>query len=171
MTLLHAFEAVLRARPQPLQLVLAGRKGWLVDDFFTSLKRSPAAERIVVTGYLCDEDLCALYSSCSAFVYPSIYEGFGLPPLEAMACGAPVIASRIPSIEEVTGSAARLVRPGDVVEFSRVLIDVLGHFDERQRLLSAGARRTASFSWSQTARLTRDVYSEALERTGRKKLS
>ena len=100
-TLLAAFEAVWRQRPQPLQLVIAGRKGWLVDDLLSTLKRSPAAEQIILTGYLSDDDLCALYSSCAAFVYPSVYEGFGLPPLEAMACGAPVIASRIPAIQEV----------------------------------------------------------------------
>ena len=74
-TLLRAFEAVLRTRAKPLQLVIAGRKGWLVDDLFTAHKRSAAAERIVFTGYLSDEELCALYSSCSVFVYPSIYEG------------------------------------------------------------------------------------------------
>ena len=80
-------------RNKPLQLVIAGRKGWLVDDLFGSLTHAPLAGGVIFTGYLPDEDLCALYSSCTAFVYPSIYEGFGLPPLEALACGAPVIAS------------------------------------------------------------------------------
>lgn len=108
-TLLRAFEEVVRVRQKPLQLVIAGRKGWLVDDLLDSLKHSPVAERIILTGYLADDDLCALYSSCAVHIYPSIYEGFGLPPLEAMACGAPVIASNIAAIKEVVGSRLTLL--------------------------------------------------------------
>jgi glycosyltransferase involved in cell wall biosynthesis len=178
-TLLRAFEEVLRAHDKPLQLVIAGRAGWLVDGLFAEVKRSRAADRIVFTGYLSDEDLCALYSSCAAFAYPSIYEGFGLPPLEAMACGAPVIASRIPSIEEVVGSAARLVAPESVSELTRAILEVLATATGKglaltegmqERLSAAGKRHASRSSWTLTARSTRNIYLEAIERfdAGRK---
>jgi glycosyltransferase involved in cell wall biosynthesis len=161
--LLRAFEEVLDSSKQELQLVLAGRPGWLVDDLFADLKRTPAADKIVITGYLSDEDLCALYSSCSAFVYPSIYEGFGLPPLEAMACGAPVIASRIPSLAEVTGAAALLFAPESVAELTAAIQAVLSSESMRQTLTDAGTKRAAEFSWTRTARLTKEVYATAIE--------
>ena len=163
-TLLRAFEEVLRISDKPLQLVIAGRTGWLVDNLLADLKSSPAAESIVVTGYVSDDDLCALYSSCAVFIYPSIYEGFGLPPLEAMACGAPVIASRIPSIAEVTGSAACLFDPGSVSELVAAVREVLSSQDVKKRLSEAGAKRAAEFSWSRTATLTQGVYATAIER-------
>jgi glycosyltransferase involved in cell wall biosynthesis len=162
--LVRAFEEVQRVREQPLQLVIAGKEGWLVDDLFAGLKRSPEAKNILFTGYLNDEDLCALYSSCALFVYPSLYEGFGLPPLEAMACGAPVIASRIPSIEEVVGPAARFVSPESVTELTEAIIEVLSSEGTREKLSAAATRCAAEFSWTATARLTRDVYAEAIER-------
>lgn len=166
-TLLRAFEEVLRIRAQPLQLVIAGRRGWLVDDLFDSLKRSPAAGNIILTDYLADDDLCALYSSCTALIYPSIYEGFGLPPLEAMACGAPVIASNIPAIREVVGDAARLVSPESKAELVAALFSVLDSCSARDQLASAGLRRAAQFSWTLTATATRDVFTEAIKRFGR----
>jgi glycosyltransferase involved in cell wall biosynthesis len=169
-TLLRAFEEVLRVRAQPLQLVIAGRKGWLVDDLFASLKHSPAAENIIFTGYLSDADLCALYSSCAALIYPSVYEGFGLPPLEAMACGAPVIASDIPAIREVVGSAARLVAVDRGDDLARTILDIVGpnntreNRGERMRLVSLGLERAAELSWSSSASLSKNVYSEAFAR-------
>jgi glycosyltransferase involved in cell wall biosynthesis len=162
--LLAAFEEFLRAHPRPIQLVLAGRKGWLVEDLFASLKRSAAAEKIVLTGYLSDVELCALYSSCTAFIYPSRYEGFGLPPLEAMACGAPVISTNIPSIHEVVGSAARLFAPGSLTELTAAISEVLSSEELRQTLGTAGAQRAAAFSWFRTAQATRIVYEEAIKR-------
>lgn len=163
-TLLQAFEQVIQTRNRPLQLVIAGRKGWLVNDLFDSLKRSPAVAQLILTGYLSDTDLRALFSSCTAFVYPSIYEGFGLPPLEAMACGAPVIASRIPSIEEVTGAAARLFDPWSAPDLATAITDVLASEPTRARMSSAGIQRARAFSWSEAANLTRQVYVEASKR-------
>jgi glycosyltransferase involved in cell wall biosynthesis len=169
-TLLSAFEDVLRTRKNPLQLVIAGRKGWLVNDLLDSVRRSPAADKIVFTGYLSDDNLCALYSSCAALVYPSVYEGFGLPPLEAMACGAPVIASRIPAIEEVGGQAARLVSPESIAELTAAILELLASLKvegTREKLSAAGMRSAAAFSWSLTASAARGVYGEAIERLQR----
>jgi glycosyltransferase involved in cell wall biosynthesis len=163
MTLLRSFEMVQRTQPD-LQLVVAGRKGWLVDDFFAALKRSPAAQQIILTGYLSDDDLRALYSSCTAFVYPSIYEGFGLPPLEAMACGAPVIASRVPAIEEVVGSAALLVAPENIEELAQAISGLLNSPSQREDLARRGAENAQRFSWPAVVQATQQVYVEAIER-------
>ena len=163
-TLVRAFADVLKATSLRPQLVIAGQEGWLTDELFAYVNELDFGDRLRWTGYVSDDDLCALYSSCRAFIYPSIYEGFGLPPLEAMACGAPVISSRIPSITEVLGSAARLVAPTDVHALGESIIELWKNPDERQRLSKAGQTRAAEFSWERTARLTRDVYATALER-------
>jgi glycosyltransferase involved in cell wall biosynthesis len=166
--LLNAFEEVIRARPQSnTLLVIAGGRGWLSGPLFAAIERSPARDRILLTDYLHDEDLRALYGSCQAFIYPSIYEGFGLPPLEAMACGAPVIASRIPAIEETTGGAALLFDPRSVGELAQKILELLDDEDgenARRALATAGQRRAAEFSWERTARLTWSVYETALQR-------
>ncbi|MGI9168340.1 MAG: glycosyltransferase family 4 protein [Pyrinomonadaceae bacterium] len=167
LTLVRAFEDVLSASDFSLQLVIAGRKGWMVDDLFRHVKQSPAAEQIIFTGYLSDDDLCALYSSCVLFVYLSLYEGFGLPPLEAMACGAPVIASRIPSLTETVGEAALLVSPTDVRELALNIRSLLQDEAVRTQLARKGRQRVSELSWDRTARLTRAVYDQALARTAR----
>lgn len=163
--LVSAFEEVTRARPEgTLQLVLAGGSGWLSGPLFEAIEKSPARDRILLTDYLHDGDLRALYSSCRAFIYPSIYEGFGLPPLEAMACGAPVIASRIASLEETTGGAALLFEPTNANELTQNILELLGDENVRRELSTAGQRRAAEFSWENTARLTWRVYETALQR-------
>ena len=108
-TLLRAFELLARdaALPPDLTLVLAGRTGWLHEDFLRRVASSALRGRVRFAGYVTDAELCALYSRCRVFAYPSLYEGFGLPPLEAMACGAPVVASRIPAHLEVLGEVGR----------------------------------------------------------------
>jgi glycosyltransferase involved in cell wall biosynthesis len=166
--LVNAFEEAMRTRPENnTQLVIAGGRGWLSGTLFAVIEKSPVRDRILLTDYLHDEDLRALYASCRAFIYPSIYEGFGLPPLEAMACGAPVIASRIPAIEETTGGAALLFDPRSVGELAQKILELLDDEDgenARRALATAGQRRAAEFSWENTARLTWNVYEEALRR-------
>jgi glycosyltransferase involved in cell wall biosynthesis len=166
--LVRAFEEVSRLPPASrLQLVVVGNKGWLSEPLFSSLERSPFRSRVLFTGYVADETLRALYSSCRAFVYPSLYEGFGLPPLEAMACGAPVVAGRTPSLTEVTGGAALLFDPKDTGELTRLLLRLLADEGERRELSSAGLRRAGDFSWARAAHETLDVYREALKVKGR----
>jgi glycosyltransferase involved in cell wall biosynthesis len=144
--------------------VIAGGRGWLSGPLFEAIEKSPVRDRIVLTDYLHDDDLQALYSSCRAFVYPSIHEGFGLPPLEAMACGAAVIASRIPALEETTGGAALLFDPNDVAVLTSSILEVLNNENSRRELSATGQRRAAELSWENTARLTWNVYEEALRR-------
>ena len=164
--LVRAFEQVAAARPESgIQLVIAGGRGWLSGPLFSAVDKSPVRNRIVLTDYLHDEDLCALYSACRIFVYPSLYEGFGLPPLEAMACGAIVIVSNIPALVETTGQAARLVDPRDPADLARSIMDLLADEDERHRLSIAGRQRASEFSWEKTARKTLEVYEEALRRS------
>jgi glycosyltransferase involved in cell wall biosynthesis len=173
-TLLRAFEQIARAvgekrdvdeRSRRLTLVVAGKEGWLTRDLRARVEASPARGRVHFTGYVSDDDLRALYSTCLAFVYPSLYEGFGLPPVEAMSCGAPVVASRIAAHAEVLGEeAALLVPPEDAAGFARALSTLIGDEDLRRRLSEAGRRRAAQFTWARAARETLEVYGRALEK-------
>lgn len=166
LTLMRAYAEILRATNHRPQLVVAGREGWLMDDLFSYIERAGLKERLRLTGYLTEEDLSALYSSCSLFIYPSLYEGFGLPPLEAMACGAPVITSRTPSIMEVVGQAARLFEPTDKSALAQSIIELLEKKGERERLSLAGRERARGFSWERTARETLEIYRQVVR--GRK---
>jgi glycosyltransferase involved in cell wall biosynthesis len=163
--LISAFAELAKERPRSnIQLVIAGGRGWLSSPLFEAIKHSPVRDRIVLTDYLHDDELQALYASCRAFVYPSIHEGFGLPPLEAMACGAAVIASRIPALEETTGGAALLFDPKSVSELTRNILELLDNENARRELAAAGQRRAAEFSWDRTAQQTLQVYAEAVRR-------
>ena len=168
--LLSAFEEVARAQPDTaLQLVIAGGHGWLSGPLYQALEKSPVRRHIVLTDYLHDDDLRALYSSCRAFVYPSIYEGFGLPPLEAMACGAPVIASRIPTLIETLDDAAHFFDPQNSEQLAQAIIQVTTDLELRQRLLNAGLQQAGKFSWERTAQSTLEVYEVARKKfMGRK---
>ncbi len=161
-TLVRAFDELLRTTDLRPQLVIAGQKGWLTEDLFSHVERSAVTERILFTGYVSDEDLAMLYSTCRVCVYPSLYEGFGLPPLEAMACGAPVITSRIPVMIETVAAAARLITPTDVSALTAALVELLTDADARRHYSAAGLRRAAEFTWERTARMTFEIYREVL---------
>jgi glycosyltransferase involved in cell wall biosynthesis len=126
------------------------------------IERAGLTERLKFTDYISDDDLCALYSSCTVCIYPSLYEGFGLPPLEAMACGAPVITSNIPSIVETTGNAAHLISPNDVQQLAQAIVEMIAEAGKRLRLSRAGLERASQFTWERTAELTLEVYKETL---------
>ena len=162
LTLVRAFEQVPRQTSRRPQLVVVGAEGWLMDELFAFIKESSISDRLLLTGYLDDDDLRALYSSCTVFVYPSIYEGFGLPPLEAMACGAPVIASNIATFQETLGSAAQLIEPNDVEALARSIVEILDDEDRRRALSRRGLEQAAKFSWERTAQLTLEVYRRVL---------
>jgi alpha-1,3-rhamnosyl/mannosyltransferase len=142
--------AALGADAPPL--LLAGPSGWQLEDALAGAAERPDAVRQL--GYVADSDLAALYRLCTVFAYPSLYEGFGLPVLEAMSAGAPVVTSSVSSLPEVAGDAALLVDPLDVEALSAALGRVLGDAALAARLRSAGRARAASFSWERTARET-----------------
>ena len=163
LALVRAFDLLTRETSLRPQLVIAGRKGWLTEELYELVERSPTASRILFTGYVTDAELRALYTSCRLFVYPSLYEGFGLPPLEAMACGAPVVASRIPVIEETAGAeAARLVAPADSEALAGALAELLTDEAARSELAARGRERAAEFTWERTARQTLGVYERVM---------
>lgn len=163
--LVRAFANVLRRDPlRDLQLVIAGNKGWLTSQFFSEVEKSGVADRIVFTGYLFDDDLRTLYSSCLLFIYPSLYEGFGLPPLEAMACGAPVIVSRIPALMETTQGAVGYFDPSSDDDLASTIVGLMRNESARQSIAAAGLKQAAKFSWEQTAQMTMNVYNKALRR-------
>ena len=162
LTLVRAFREVLQHTSQRPQLVIAGGAGWLRTEFDQLLAEGDFRDRVLLTGYLDDGELGALYSSCKLFVYPSLYEGFGLPPLEAMACGAPVIASRIATFEETLDGNAQLVTPNDAHALAKTIVHLLENDAERQTLATRGLARAAQFSWEKTAKLTLTVYEELL---------
>jgi glycosyltransferase involved in cell wall biosynthesis len=160
-TLIEAF-AHVAATESSIQLVIAGGRGWLSGPVFSALDNSPVRNRIVLTDYLQDAQLRDLYSSCSVFVYPSLYEGFGLPPLEAMACGAPVIVSDIPALAETSGAAAIRVATTNTGELARAILDVLSDEELRTRLIASGQQRAAEFTWDKAAAETLAVYDAVL---------
>jgi glycosyltransferase involved in cell wall biosynthesis len=167
-TLLSAFEEIFRTTDLRPQLVIAGKLGWKADKLLSQLEQSGARDRVLLTGYLPDAELGALYSSCHLFVYPSVYEGFGLPPLEAMACGAPVLASPVPSMMEGSETAAHIVPAGNTHALAQAIVELFNDAQARQKLSAAGLKYVTNFSWERTAVLTREVYKEAIHRLHRK---
>ena len=164
--------AVLRAFPQVAEafddvtLVVAGGRGWRNDTFESELARSTLAGRVRLTGFVSDERLTELYSGAACFVYPSLAEGFGLPPLEAMACGAPVIAGNRTALPEVLGSAGLLVDPEDHTALAAQLLRVLQDQELARSMRAAGLDRAGRFSWAATAAATEQVYRQALASRG-----
>jgi glycosyltransferase involved in cell wall biosynthesis len=156
--LLRAFER-LDAGEQ-VRLALAGPRGWLDEPIVVEAER--LGERVRLLGPVSAGDLAALYAAATAFVFPSLYEGFGLPPLEAMAAGTPVIAARASCLPEVLGDAARFVPPEDEGALADALVAVLGDPDLRDDLRRRGLARAAEFSWERTAAETLAVYREAV---------
>ena len=138
-----------------LKLVITGKKGWLYDKIFETVKRLNLQDSVVFTGFADDDDLPSIYSMAKVFVYPSLYEGFGLPVLEAMACGVPVVTSHVPSLREVTGEAAILVDPQNVEALAESMDEVVfGSEQNYQRLSRASVAQAAQFTWERTAQQT-----------------
>ena len=145
------------------KLVIVGKKGWKYDDFFRRLRGLGLEGEVLFPGFVPDKDLPAVYSAADLFVFPSLYEGFGLPVLEAMACGTPVVCSNTSSLPEVAGDAALLVEPYDVRELKDALARLLADASLRGGLVDRGLRRVTQFTWQKTAEQTLAVYRQAFD--------
>ena len=169
--LLRCFHRTLQRAPDA-RLVLVGPTGWKIEPLFTYLSERPdLAARVTLAGYVDDADLAALYSGARAFVYPSLYEGFGLPVLEAMRCGTPVITSDSSSLPEVAGDAAILVPPTDATALEAALERLLTDAPLAAELRRRGLERAQQFSWERTAETTVRAYEEMLRRSGAQELA
>lgn len=145
--------------PDEVNLVLVGTKGWLFDSIMQELEHNESIRsRIIVTGFVPDEHMAALYSGALAFIYPSLYEGFGLPPLEAMQCGLPVITSNVSSLPEVVGDAAIQVEPTDADALCQAILTVVNDIDVRQQMAVRSAARAKLFSRERFVQEHIDLY-------------
>ncbi len=161
-------QAFARLHDDRLGLVLAGGKGWLYTDLFALVENLGLQDRILFPGYVPGQDLPLWYNAALALVYPSLYEGFGLPVLEAQACGTPVLTSNTSSLPEAAGDAAVLVDPYDVAALTAGLEQLLADESLRRGLRLAGLAHAAQFTWSRTAQNTVRVYRRVLaEREGK----
>ncbi|MBN1640114.1 MAG: glycosyltransferase family 4 protein [Anaerolineae bacterium] len=154
---LRAFECLCRD-DRDLYWLVGGRTGWLYEGFFAALERSPVRDRVLMPGYIADEDLAAVYAGALAFVFPSFGEGFGLPVLEAMACGTPVVSSDATSLPEVGGDAARYFAPGDVDQMCVQTRQVIDDPALRAEMRRRGLERANRFSWQRAAHETWSLY-------------
>ena len=157
--LIHAFEDLIRHNPQlPHHLVMVGKETWFGSNVRRAAQKSAVADRLHFTGWVSDDDLRHFYGACDMFVFPSFYEGFGLPILEAMACGRAVACSNTSAMPEVANLSALLFDPTSPVEITRAMRDLLLDPELRLRMERLGSQRATSFSWSRAARETLDVY-------------
>ncbi|MEX0617014.1 MAG: glycosyltransferase family 1 protein [Candidatus Woykebacteria bacterium] len=156
--LVRLIEAFAKLSPTKTDLVLVGRPGWLYDEIYKAPKRFGVSERVKFMGFASQDDLPALYSGSEALVFPSLYEGFGLPIVEAMACEAPVITSRSSSMPEVSGGNALLIDPADVTDIAHNMIRILREEDLRYRLAAKGSEWSKKFSWEKAAEETIKVF-------------
>jgi glycosyltransferase involved in cell wall biosynthesis len=167
--LIEAFAALTAAGPRQtkdVQLILAGGRGWLAEPIYARVEELGLADRARFTGYVPEEEKALWYNAATCFCYPSLYEGFGLPPLEAMACGVPVVTSNVSSLPEVVGEAALTVDPLDSAALCEALRRVLIDDDLHAELSALGPARARLFSWDEAARQTADVYRQVGEGAG-----
>lgn len=159
--LVRAFRPI--ADRYPHSLVIVGGKGWLDEALPMEIERCGLQGRVKMTGFVDDADLPAVYSAADILAFPSLYEGFGLPLLEAMACGTPVVSSNTSSLPEVAGDgAAVLLPPDDEEAWSRALLELLADDSARARLIAAGKRQSAQFNWRSSARQLVSLYKNLL---------
>jgi glycosyltransferase involved in cell wall biosynthesis len=149
------------------QLIIVGPNGWQMDGFGAEIEQLELQNSVRMLGYVPAEDLPGLYSLASIFVFPSLYEGFGLPPLEAMACGVPVLTSNNSSLAEICADAAHLIDPRDEAELAGGMRKLLEDSEWRAELGRRGRRRSKEFSWSAAARQTMALYESVLQVNGR----
>ena len=164
--LIEAYAQVMRAHPNlPQHLVLAGKDTWFSSHVHEAATSSGFGHRIHFTGSVSDEDLLQLYNACDLFIFPSFYEGFGIPILEAMACGRAVACSNTSSMPEVADGAGLLFDPYRTDEIARAMVDILLDAEVRGRLERRGPQRAAHFTWQRTARMTLRVYQSVVSKS------
>ncbi len=158
-TLIAAFARAANTLAE--DLVIVGKRGWDAEKFFAQVEREGLSARVHFLDYVADEELPAVYNLARALVFPSRYEGFGLPPLEAMACGTPVICSNAASLPEVVGDAGVLLTPNDVDGFAQAMVRLARDESWRKELREQGLRQAQKFSWEHAARKMVEVYDQA----------
>lgn len=158
--LIEAYALIRRQIDTEMKLVIAGSPGWMYEGIFEKTRELDLQEAVCFPGYVADEDLPALYTLAELFVFPSLYEGFGLPPLEAMACGTPVITADVSSLPEVVGDAAWMVDPLDVGALADAMQRVLSDTALRRQMVARGLLQARRFTWEQAAKQLHDIYEE-----------
>ena len=148
--IVKAYESLRKDLEEIPTLVIAGKKGWMYDEIFAAVQKGNLMDKVIFTGYVDEEDIPFLMSGAECFVFPSIYEGFGLPPLEAMACGVPVISSECASLPEVIGDAGILVDPYSIDEIKKAMFNLLTDISSKQTYVSAGIEQSRKFTWFKT---------------------
>jgi glycosyltransferase involved in cell wall biosynthesis len=162
-TVLEAYRLLVEQEPNVPGLLVVGAADWMASDVQAYAQRLGIAERVKLTGFVSDDELQSLYQQAAMLVYPSLYEGFGFPPLEAMSNGCPVIASNVSSLPEVVGEAGVLVEPTDAAQLSGVMRELLSDPQRADLLRERGYAQARRFSWEQCARETISVYRQVLE--------
>ena len=160
-SLLRALYQLVTCYKEDVRLVLAGGRGWLFEDAFAVVDELELDDRVHFVGRVTSEDLLYLYNAAEMLAHPAFYEGFGLPPLEAMACGLPVVASNEASLPEVVGDAGQLIDPHDVDELTVSMWRVLNDSELREQMREKGLRQAGRFSWERAARETMEIYRKA----------
>jgi len=161
--LVEAFYEGVVKNKLPYCLVIVGKKGWWYENLFARVQELGLEKKVIFTGYTDLEEMPYLCSGATAFTFPSLYEGFGLPPLEAMQCGAPVICSNASSLPEVVGEAGILLSPTDQAAWSKALHDVATDEKQRQKMSLASVEQAKKFSWQKCSELTVKVYEDVLK--------
>ena len=163
-TLIQAFKHFSDSNHN-IKLILAGSQTWLSETVIQEIKNLNLENSVFMPGYVNEKDLPLWYASALAFVYPSKYEGFGLPVIEAMATGTPVITSNVSSLPEVAGDAAILIPPDDIDSWASSMSAIANPSKMREKLISSGLARAETFSWEKCARMTHDVYEKVIRHT------
>ena len=161
-TLIKSFVVIKRKHPE-FKLVIVGKKGWKYKQIEETLNLYKLREDVIFTGYLDESDLHKVYALAKVFVFPSLYEGFGIPPLEAMASGCPVVASNVASLPEVVGEAGLLIEPQNSLKLAEAVSELISNESMREMFISRGYEQIKKFSWSESAKTALEVFKKVAD--------
>ncbi|HLC94180.1 MAG TPA: glycosyltransferase family 1 protein [Patescibacteria group bacterium] len=164
-TLINAFNSFLKEKPD-YRLIIAGKKGWLYEEIFNHVRASHLEHKVIFTGYVSDEEKEVLYTNASLFVLPSLYEGFGIPLLEAMSLGCPVVSSKSSSLPEIGGNACLYFDPHDPQELAEKMLEIVTNTALAQELVKKGKERVQLFSWEKCAQETLEALKNTVKHEG-----